>query len=132
MTATRWRWLWRARLPDSRDVLHPVHDGDTIWLEVDRGLDGTRTVLELRLKNVRAPELSEDGGVACMREAIAWLSTRNVGKWPYIVETEMILDGPRSRRSFDRYIATVTTPAGESLNTAIQEYVDAHGFAPGR
>lgn len=125
------RFFFQARLPDSRDFPLPVHDGDTLWLEIDRGFRDSKNV-NGRLEEVRAPELKQVGGLQTQRYVVDWLIKHGSGKWPYLLETIRVQDETHEKTSFDRYIVQVTDKStGESLNTAVMLYVSNEGYPTG-
>jgi hypothetical protein len=130
------RFIFRARLLE-------VHDGDTVKLSLDRGLDGTETPEWIRLGgpgvrsplNVYAPELSEPGGIECQHFAAAWLAVHDAlpsaSGWPLVVETWKT-SGDLSKTTLGRYLGNVTDAAtGESLNLAVAAFVTARGYGHG-
>jgi len=125
------RWVYQARLPGVRDVLEPVHDGDTIKLEVDLGFE-QRSILPLRLRGVFAPELAELGGTQCQQFVRDWLEMRHtVGTlWPFHVETFRTRTN-HELATLGRYVATVQDLSGWELNRAIQAYVSGNGWGGG-
>lgn len=125
-----YRWLFRARLPAAADVPEPVHDGDTITLLLDRGLDGTKTDVPLRLQRVLAPELSQPGGVDCRDAVLQWLVSRSRARWPFVVETFRTSTDLHSKVTLARYVAEVSA-GGESLNAYLLDYVQTHGYSRG-
>lgn len=132
MTAAAWRWLWRAQTPDPADVPEVVHDGDTVTLQLDRGLDGTQTHVRLRLNSVKAPELNEPGGEDCRAEADRWLQQHGGGRWPLEVETYRTSTDYYSKTTLERYVADVrSATTGESLNEHMTAYITAHGYGGG-
>lgn len=129
------RFIFRARLVD-------LHDGDTVRLSLDRGLDGTETPEWIRLGgpsstsalNVYAPELSDNGGASCRGFTQIWLDDRARAarvRWPFMVETWKT-SGDVSKLTLGRYLGNVTDAAtGESLNLAVAAYVKAQGYGGG-
>lgn len=124
------RWLFRARLPAGVDVPDPVHDGDTITLLFDRGLDGSKTDVPLRLREVFAPELHDVGGEECRDQALQWIVQRSRDRWPFVVETYRTNTDLHSKVTLARYVADVTA-GNESLNEHMRQYVQRHGFTRG-
>jgi hypothetical protein len=125
------KMTWRGRLPHSRDIAEPVHDGDTLWLETDQG-DWTRKVRACRLLDVFAPELHELGGPECRRFAVAWVYrwNRNVD-WPFSVDT--ILNGnSRDVTTFGRFVTVVWNADRTSqLNAEIQAFITTNNYPGG-
>jgi hypothetical protein len=128
---TAFRFLFRARLLE-------VHDGDTVRLGLDRGLDGTETPEWIRLGgpgkgsplNVYAPELAEPGGTDCRAFVQSWLSPYRFDAWPFVVETWKT-SGDLSKITLGRYLGHVTDSAGVSLNDAVSAFVRERGYGPG-
>lgn len=125
------RFVFRARLVE-------VHDGDTVRLSLDRGLDATETPEWIRLGgptsasalNVYAPELGDLGGRECEGAARSWLEARE-GAWPLVVETWKTRNDT-SKVTLGRYIGAVSdATTGESLNLVMSAYVKAHGYGGG-
>jgi len=115
-------WDKRARVVD-------VHDGDTITVLLDQGFDdyAQRT---LRLEDVYAPELAQPGGPETRRALVEWLTGRSAGSWPYIVTT-IRTRTDRDRTTLGRYVARLSTPAGEELNAYLIEWLRVAGYGPG-
>lgn len=129
------RWIFPARVPDMRDFSAPVHDGDTLWLTLDRGY-GDRTNHAERLREVFAPELKDPGGPEVHQFVLGWLAVHAPmsAKWPLSVETFTTRTG-NDILTLGRYVATVYAAdpedvragtAGPSLNTAVSMYLAAH------
>lgn len=125
------RFLYPARLPDPRDLSIPVHDGDTLWLTIDRGFR-TKTDINCRLEGVSAPELGEAGGHDVTTFVRAWLAERNTSRWPYVVETLRVRAETHEKTTLERYLTRVTDRAGESLNDAVTAYRRLMGYGAGR
>lgn len=142
MSAADFEWRWRARLAPHADVDDPlgVHDGDTLTLELDRGLDGTRTLATLRLGGptagsdlwVDAPELEQPGGHDARLEVVRWLLAHHTDeRWPYRVQTWRTRTDRSSKATLARYIAHVTTPDGASLNREIRAWLATTSYPHG-
>jgi endonuclease YncB( thermonuclease family) len=133
------RWIWPARVPDTRDFPHPVHDGDTLWLEVD---DGRRrkSLLDIRLRGVYAPELKDPGGLEVHRFVVAWLESHAFTKWPFALETFQTRTG-NDVKTLGRYLGVLYAGDPDSVramslpvanfNNHIARYVLEHGWGPG-
>jgi hypothetical protein len=118
-----------ARLPRVEDYPLPVHDGDTMFAEVDTGR-GTMALLKCRFYNTFAPELGQTGGPECRQFVVDWLTYNAGTRWPYWVDT--VLDGNgREIYTFDRIVTTVRSATGAVLNTDMSAYIDAHGYPRG-
>jgi hypothetical protein len=131
---TAFRFMFRARPLE-------VHDGDTVRLSLDRGLDGTETPEWIRLGgpgkgsplNVYAPELHEPGGIECRDFAQMWLDLTargSSGRWPLLVETWKTR-GDESKVTLGRYLGDVIDLDGNSLNLAVAAFVAEHGHGGG-
>jgi len=94
-----------------------VHDGDTLKLDVDLGF-ATHAYVWIRLKGVRAPELSDPTGPQAKGDLQAWLET-NAPDGLVMVSTFQIAGSTKEiheQMTFIRYIGVVTAPAGQELN----------------
>ena len=117
---------WRARLDD-------VHDGDTVRLIMDTGFD-TTTRKWLRLRDVPAPELVQNGGLLSETFVCNWLGdhfhyVRNT--WPWVVRTYRT-KGDNDVVTLGRYVADVECAhCGDSLNVAVTAFLKAHPDWPG-
>lgn len=118
MSASAWRWEFPARLVR-------VIDGDTLVVEADLGFH-TRLELTVRLLGVNAPELrgrERAAGRAAREYAAQWLAERAGAAWPLVLR-------PTAGRPVDRYgryLAVVRDQRGESLNDAMQRWVETVG-----
>lgn len=79
------RWVRPARLADQKDISEPIHDGDTLWMEVDRG-ERDHQLLNIRLRFVFAPESDDPGGFETRNELVRLVSKVS-GNWPFALET---------------------------------------------
>lgn len=130
------RWIFPARLPDLRDFPDPVHDGDTLWLTLDRGY-GDRSNHADRLRLVFAPELKEPGGPETYAAALEWVYryAQPSDRWPLAVETFTTKTG-NDITTFGRYVAMVYAGDPEDvrtresalpcLNRSIMAYLASH------
>jgi len=94
-----------------------VHDGDTLRLDVDLGFS-THHYPWIRLKGVRAPELSEPTGPQAKQDLEAWLTT-DVPDGLVMVSTFQTAGSVkeiREQRTFIRYVGIITAPGGQELN----------------
>lgn len=114
-------WTYRAKLIR-------VIDGDTYYIEVDHGMF-IRSVQSLRLKDVDTPEINRGSdeekalGQDAKSFANAWfINLLGDDEWTLIITTD------KDKRSFNRYVATVTDMAGNDLGEAIIEA--GHGVHP--
>jgi endonuclease YncB( thermonuclease family) len=103
------RWISPAQALDL-GLSASVHDGDTVWLTLDRGFRDF-TTKDLRLKGVYAPELSQPGGAETRSFVIDWLQeaailSANVTPWPLSVETFKTRTG-NDVQTLNRYVAMV-------------------------
>lgn len=103
------------------------HDADTAKLDVDLGFS-THAHVWLRLKGVRAPELSEPGGAEATGEARLWLDQHAPGGYVSVNTFWMPTQAQEinEERSFIRYLGVVFAADGADLNSYLQAkgYVD--------
>lgn len=111
------RWIFPARLPDRRDFSAPVHDGDTLWLELDKG-HRDATIKDSRLKLAYAPELNQPGGADAHAWVMAWLlrHTEDGSGWPLAVETFKTKTG-NDVQTLGRYVGMVYAGDPEDVRT---------------
>lgn len=116
--------LWRCRVVE-------VHDGDTIIVDVDRGIEETSR-WHVRLKDVWAPELRDAGGQECRTFAMAWVVQHGDGSdWPLVLETFRTPRSDDELMTLGRYLGVLRDAGGSSLNLAMQGFVLEHGYGPG-
>jgi len=129
LTVMRWD---RARVPD--DLANPVHDGDTLRLELDRGFDD-RSMRDLRLYGVWAPELSQPGGQNTRTFVLRWLDERGAMTgpgWPLAVDTLRVRDNSHEQQTLARYLGIVwSADRAHCLNDDITAYVAEQGYGGG-
>jgi endonuclease YncB( thermonuclease family) len=104
-------WEW----PVAR--LIEVHDGDTVKLAVDHGF-GEDAKEWVRLRDVWAPELDDEGGPQAKADCDNWF--REYAPDGLVKVTTFRTSAPleiRMRMSFTRYIGIVTAPNGAELNS---------------
>jgi len=121
----------RARLP--LDLGAPVHDGDTLRLELDRGFDD-RSVRDLRLYGVFAPELKQPGGLDTTAYVVGWLRAQadGAGSWPLAVDSLRVRDDSHEQVTLGRYLAIVYShDRTHCLNDDVMAYVKANGYGGG-
>lgn len=109
-------WTYRARV-------NRVVDGDTLYVTVDHGMH-ILSVQSLRVARYDAPELFSGTPEerAQGAEAKLWVEVwvkdhASEGEWPLRITTN------KDRRSFNRYVAVVHTPAGRDLAA---DWIEAH------
>lgn len=108
-----------------------VHDGDTLTVVADLGYF-THREATIRLLDVYAPELSQQGGKETGDFVRSWLTEHSDhSDWPFLVTTDRTGTDSHERRSFTRYIGTITDAQGASLNKDTQEWITAQGYGPG-
>jgi len=100
-------WTYRASLIS-------VTDGDTIRVRLDLGFH-VSCVQSLRLVGVFAPELFSGTnrvmGAKAKQDCADWFADTDDGsEWPWIVQTL------KDRTTFGRFLGTIYTPSGDSLN----------------
>jgi endonuclease YncB( thermonuclease family) len=104
-------WEW----PVAR--LEEIHDGDTVRLRIDNGF-GSRAVEWIRLVDVRAPELREEGGAQARADVATWFAEHAPDGQVKVTtfRTSASLE-IRFRQSFTRYLGLVTALNGAELNS---------------
>lgn len=103
-----------------------VHDGDTLTMNIDQGLNGHQYEA-LRLVDCWAPELNEPGGVAARDFLAAFCS---VGGLQWRVFTFKAGKRGREKRTFTRYVADVHFyPPATDGSTTLSELMVNNGFA---
>lgn len=123
----------RARVPLPEDVAEPVHDGDTIWLEIDRGFRD-HSIRDLRLYGVFAPELSQPGGTDVRDFVTGWLRAEGDGgnHWPFQVDSVRVRDNSHEATTLERYLAIVwSADHTRCLNDDVTAYIKAAGYGGG-
>lgn len=103
-------WVW----PVAR--LLEVHDGDTVKLAIDHGF-GEDAKEWIRLRDVWAPELGEEGGLEATADVRAWFLMHAPNG--FVRVTTFRTSTPleiRFRQSFTRYIGVITGFDGDELN----------------
>lgn len=102
-----------------------VHDGDTVKLDVDLGFS-VHTHAWVRLKGVRAPELSEAGGPEA--RSVVWLWLDGHAPDGYVAVNTFWMPAQATEineeRSFIRYLGVIISPDGTDLNG----YLQAKGY----
>jgi len=109
MTAAGWEW------PIA--YLEEIHDGDTIRLRIDNGF-GSRAVEWIRLQDVWAPELNQDGGEQAKADVAGWFVEQAPNG--IVKVTTFRTSAPleiRFRQTFTRYVGIVTALNGAELNS---------------
>ena len=76
-----------------------VIDGDTVQVEVDHGMQ-IRSIQNIRLSTVFAPELSEPGGKEMKAALQKWCSDHSS-------TGILILNTKKDSKSFNRYVGTI-------------------------
>jgi hypothetical protein len=104
-----------------------VHDGDTLKLDVDLGFSCHMWVW-VRLKSVRAPELSEPDGPAARNDVRLWLAEHAPDSFITLTtfQTAGAFKEIREQRTFIRYVGIVVADNGAELNSYLlaKGYVD--------
>ena len=90
------------------DVLK-IHDGDTMWLEVDLGCD-VRIKMTCRLYGINAPELATQEG----KDALAYVQTLVA-----VGDTVTVRTYKDRKEKYGRYLATIITAAGKNVNAGM-------------
>ena len=86
-----------------------VIDGDTVQVEIDHGMQ-IRSIQNIRLLAVFAPELSEPGGQEMKALLQKWCSDHSTGT--------LILNTKKDSKSFNRYIGTIIYRDGNVYESA--------------
>lgn len=116
--------LWRVKVLD-------VHDGDTIKVTMDRGMDDATTI-SVRLKDAFAPELSQAGGRESRDYVLGWLRDNTDGTdWPFLLETFRTPRSDVEVVTLSRYVGVLRSATGRSLNADVQAFVTASGYGGG-
>jgi hypothetical protein len=97
-------------------------DGDSIWVLADQDFDSMQ-ILELRLKDVWAPEKGTEQGKLVKARVQAWLEPL-----PYLVIKTYKTRNDRDVRTFTRYAADVWLPDGTHFNKAITDWMLDNGI----
>jgi len=109
------------------------HDGDSCQMFLDQGYFD-RKVIEVRLLDVWAPELNQRGGMETRDFVRDWFlsNIKDGDAWPFIVTTMRMKVADREQKTFDRYVATVTTRNPDySLNKLVNAFVKDNGYGSG-
>lgn len=116
--------LWRVSVED-------VHDGDTIHVLIDRGFDDMSKI-SIRLKDVWAPELADEGGTETRNFVLGWLyDHHDETDWPFLVETFRTPRSDVEVMTFNRYVAKVMAADGSVLNLQINDFVNLNDYDGG-
>ncbi|MGW0920377.1 hypothetical protein ACWD3J_15325 [Streptomyces sp. NPDC002755] len=109
-----------------------VKDGDTLRVMLDQGFGDTKTI-DLRLFDTWAPEHDEPGGPNTRAFVGDWLDENapDGDEWPYVVTVARIRTGAHEVTTLGRYVGTLTNAAGDSLNAAVNAFVQRNGFGRG-
>lgn len=108
-------WTYRA-------LVLRVLDGDTVRLLVDLGFYARQQV-DLRLKDVAAPELNQPGGPEAREFVATWLASTPRLDWPLVVTTEVThAVEPTQTRTFARYVGDIWS-GDRHLNADINQYL---------
>lgn len=115
---------WRCAIID-------VHDGDTIRVEIDRGMDD-ESIRWIRLRDVFAPELSQLGGVECRTFVETWIRAHTDNTvWPFMLETFRTPRSDIDVVTLSRFVGMITAADGSNLNTDVQAYIKVQGYGGG-
>lgn len=105
-------------------VVDYVHDADTVIVAVDLGLRNYPTVA-VRLKDVHAAELSEDGGKE-LTDYVKMLFPKGAAMKLYTEEMDK-----SENWSFERVVGKFFNLSNENMNVIIQNFIDNSGYGPG-
>lgn len=108
-----------------------VHDGDTISVQLDRGMDD-QSVRSIRLKDVFAPELYADGGLECRLFVMDWLTEHSDGStWPFMLETFRTPRSDVDVTTLSRFVGMIQSHDGRWLNGDVQDFITKKGYSGG-
>jgi endonuclease YncB( thermonuclease family) len=93
-----------------------IHDGDTLTVRVEMGLETQRTI-NVRLYAASAPELDEDGGDAATEALRGWLGA---AQEPLTLVTVLTRTG-NQRMTLGRYLGDIVDADGSSLCAFVRE-----------
>lgn len=85
-----------------------VHDGDTMTVRLDLGFRAALTI-QVRVKNLNCPELSEPGGIMARDFVRALLPAG----------APVVLESFRDRRSFERWVCDVWDADGNLVRNDV-------------
>lgn len=112
-------WEYRANLVR-------VIDGDTLVILLDLGVS-VRAEEHIRLVDVRAPEMSQPGGLETREYVKARMTQLPPLRWPLTVRTVPNTNPePDERRTLVRYLGTVLALPGYSLNADVNSFLAEH------
>lgn len=104
-----------------------VHDGDTVTVHLDLGLDECH-LIRLRLLGVFAAELSKPGGTAARDFVTGWLATHPGGLTVYTAKTAK----GHEASTLGRWVGDVHhDPSGDSLCVAAMAWLVDHPESAG-
>lgn len=115
---------------DYRASVLKVKDGDTLRVLLDRGFDETKEI-DLRLFDTWAPEKKDSGGPETKSHAAEWVAERSEGRWPFVVILERNKSDTHEVSTLGRFVGTLLDAQGQSLNSAVTEFVGARGYGHG-
>lgn len=111
------------------------HDGDTVTMMLDQDFYDTKTI-NIRLANVWAPELNEEGGDIVLWYVNQWFTKRIVAAsdkttWPFLVVVHRTRTD-KEQLTLGRYVADIMTVDGkEHLNSDVMHYIVDNGYTGG-
>jgi hypothetical protein len=124
---------YRARFPDPRDFADPVTDGDTAWLQVDKGTRNKQD-MPIRFADVHAPD-KKDGPTRNLARAVAqkWFTDHAHSLvWPWEILLVKVKDLTHEEMTFERYIGHVWCSLdGQYMNTDLESYYRAQQWPMG-
>lgn len=100
-----------------------VHDGDTITVDADRGLETHRNPIALRLHDASCPELKQAGGEAAHARTLELCPPGST----VLIRTFKTKSG-RERETLGRYVADIYYRAGAAW-VSLAETLIAEGHA---
>ena len=114
-----------------RVMIVGVHDGDTVQVWVDRG-DEDESLWWVRLKDVHAPELSQNGGTDCRDYVQTWFAAHtDRTDWPFLLETFRTPKSDADVLTLSRHVGIISAADGNVLNVDVEAYARAHGYPGG-
>lgn len=118
---------------DRRAKVLKINDGDTLVALLDQGFGDTKEIT-VRLLGVWAPELNQTGGPETKEFVVNWLDGKTLAgtTWSFIITTARMKTVDREQKTFDRYVATLTTMDNSyNLNVDVMDFVMRNNYAGG-
>lgn len=109
-----------------RAQLIRVHDGDTLWFDIDLGFYMHYAVADVRLAGLNAPELATDQGKAALAFVNQWFAQHGT---KVTVRTVKVADHDKQEK-YGRWLAHVIAEDGASLNEDLVSSGNAVPYNP--